>query len=63
MFSVSGPIASWQRSRLQDTTIRNLMTYKATMKLREAVAVESKEADDLVVSESLGKIPKEWEDD
>jgi hAT family C-terminal dimerisation region len=43
MFSVSGHIATWQRSRLQDTsTISDLMMYKAAMNLKD-VAPELEE--------------------
>ena len=61
MFSVSGRIATWQRSRLRDTTISDLMMYKAAMNLKE-IAPELEE-EELVVPEMLGKIPPEWEQD
>ena len=61
MFSVSGRIATWQRSRLRDATISDLMMYKAAMNLKE-IAPELEE-EELVVPEMLGKIPPEWEQD
>jgi hypothetical protein len=61
MFSVSGRIATWQRSRLRDTTISDLMMYKAAMNLKEITP--ELEEEDLVVPEMLGKLPPEWEQD
>jgi hypothetical protein len=55
MFSVSGRIATCQRSRLRDTTISDLTMYKAAMNLKE-IAPELEEVY-LVVSEMFGKIP------
>jgi hypothetical protein len=55
LFSVSGRIATWQRSRLRDATISDLMMYKAAMNLKE-IAQELGE-EELVVLEMLGKIP------
>ena len=53
IFSVSGRIATWQRSRFRDATISDLMMYKAAMNLKE-IAPELEE-EELVVSEMLGK--------
>jgi hypothetical protein len=55
IFSVSGRIATWQRSCLWDATISNLMMYKAVMNLKE-IALELEE-EELVVCEMLRKIP------
>ena len=60
MFSISGRIANWQRARLQDSTISDLMMYKATLSLHE-LAPECEDVESLPVPELLGKIPKEWE--
>jgi len=35
MFSDSGRIATWNRSRLRDSIISDLMMYKAAMNLKE----------------------------
>ena len=35
LFGVSGRIATWQRDRLHDSTISDLMMYKAAMNLRD----------------------------
>jgi hAT family C-terminal dimerisation region len=59
MFSVSGRIAAWQRSRLRDATISDSMMYKTAMNLKE-IAPELEE-EELVIPEMLGKIPPEWE--
>ena len=61
MFSVSGRIATWQRSRLHDSTISDLMMYKAAMNLKNLAILEEEEG--LPVPEMLGKIPAEWEQD
>ena len=61
MFSVSGRIATWQRSRLRDSTISDLMMYKAAMNLKDLAILEEEEG--LPVPEMLGKIPAEWEQD
>lgn len=63
MFSVSGRIATWQRSRLQDSTISDLMMYKAAFNLRKFVFPELEEEEDYPVSEVVGNIPAEWEQD
>ena len=62
MFSVSGRIATWQRSRLRDSTISDLMMYKAAMNLKD-LAMVLEEEEGLPVPEMLGKIPAEWEQD
>jgi hypothetical protein len=41
MFSVSGRIATWQRSRLRDITISDLMMYKAAMNLKAIIESKS----------------------
>ena len=62
MFSVSGRIATWQRSRLKENTIRDIMTYKATIKLDDmAMGLKGDELEDLEIDEVIGKIPVEWE--
>jgi len=61
IFSVSGRIATWQRSRLRDTTISDLMMYKSGLNFKEPpMALD--ECDELV-PEMAGKIPPEWEND
>ena len=62
MFSVSGRIATWQRSCLRDSTISDLMMYKAAMNLRD-VLPEVDDEEDFPVLEVVGKIPSEWEQD
>ena len=62
MFSVSGRIATWQRSRLRDSTISDLMMYKAAINLKD-LAMVLEEEEGLPVPEMLGKIPAEWEQD
>ena len=61
MFSVSVRIATWQRSRLRDTTIFNLMMYKSSLNFKEPPMVLD-ECDELV-PEMVGKIPPKWEND
>jgi len=63
MFSISGHIVTWQRSRLRDSTISDLMMYKATLNLREFVLPELEEEEDYPVNEVVGNIPAEWEQD
>ena len=60
IFIVSGRIATWQRSRLRDSTISHLSMGNAAMNLKE-ITSELEEEDKLVVPEMLGKIPSEWE--
>ena len=62
MFSMSGRIATWQRSRLHDTTISDLMMYKSALNFKDATW-ELDESDELHVPEMAGKIPPEWEND
>lgn len=62
MFSASGRIATWQRSRLHDTTISNLMMYKSVLNCKEPTT-DLDASEELVVSEMAGKIPPEWEND
>ena len=62
MFSVSEGIATWQRSRLRDSTISDLMMYKAAMNLRD-VLPEVEDEEDFPVLEVVSKIPPEWEQD
>ena len=62
LFSVSGRIATWQRNRLRDSTISDLMMYKAAMNLRD-LPMLLEEEEGLPVPEMLGRIPKEWEQD
>jgi len=62
MFSLSGRVATWQRSRLRDSTIADIIIYKASLNFKEA-APELEEWDELPVEEMLGKIPMEWEQD
>ena len=63
MFSISGCIATWQRSRLRDSTISDLMMYKAALNLREFVLPELEEEEDYPVNEVVGNIPAELEQD
>jgi hypothetical protein len=58
MFSIARHVATWQRSRLRDSTIANIMMYKAAMNLEE-VSLELEAEEDLLVPEWLGKIPVE----
>ena len=60
MFRISGRIATWQRNRLRDSTISDLMMYKAAMNLKDLEMVLEEEKG-LAVPEMLGKIPVEWE--
>ena len=62
MFSVSGRVATWQRSRLRDTTIADIMMYKSALNFNDATAVLD-ECDELPVPEVVGRIPPEWEND
>jgi hypothetical protein len=62
VFSIAGRVATWQRSRLHDSTIVDIMMYKAVMNLEE-MALESEGEEDLPVPEMLGKVPVEWEQD
>ena len=62
MFSVSARVATWQRSRLRDSTIADIMMYKASLNFNE-VTPELEQWDELPVEEMLGKIPMEWEQD
>jgi len=62
LFSISGRIATWQRNRLRDSTISDLMMYKAAMNLRD-LPMLLEEEEGLPVPEMLGRIPKEWEQD
>ena len=61
-FSISGRIASWQRSCLSATTISDSMIYKGSLvKTRSPlgyVAVDDEEP--LSIPEHIGEIPKEW---
>ena len=57
---MSGHVATWQRSRLRDSTIADIMMYKASLNFKE-IAPELEEWDELPVEEMLGKIPMEWE--
>ena len=63
-FSISGRIASWQRSRLSPKTISDSMIYKNYLvSSRDPLRGEVVDDDDhLLVPEQLGKIPKEWVD-
>jgi len=66
IFSAAGRIATWQRSRLRDSTIADIMMYRAALNLTDFVESELEEDpewDDLPVPERLGKIPAEWEQD
>ena len=62
MFSISGRIATWQRNRLRDSTISDLMMYKAAMNLKDLEMVLEEE-EGLLVPEMHGRIPVEWEQD
>src|SRR5579859_4954219 len=62
MFSVSGCIATWQHSSLHNTTVSNLMMYKSVLNCKEPM-MDLDECDELVVPETVGKIPLEWEND
>ena len=53
----------WQRSRLRDSTISDLMMYKAVLNLREFVLSELEEEEDYPVNEVVGNIPAKWEQD
>jgi hAT family C-terminal dimerisation region len=64
IFSISGRIATWERSRLKGETIANLMIYKAglmrnNIALRE-LKIESEEDDLLPIPALEGTIPQEW---
>jgi len=58
MFSVSGRVATWQHSWLQDSTIADIMIYKASLNFKE-IAPALEKWDELLVEEMLGKIPME----
>src|SRR5579859_3273603 len=45
MFSVSGRVANWERSRLHDKTIGDIMMYKSALTLKDAVG-ELEECDE-----------------
>jgi hypothetical protein len=61
MFNVSGRVATWQRSRLRDATIADIVMYKAAINMKES-ALEMEEWDDFPVEEVIGQIPAmEWE--
>ena len=62
MFSISGRMANWQKSRRRDSTTLDLMMYKAAMNLRD-VLPEVEDAEDFPVLEVVSKIPPEWEQD
>lgn len=63
-FSISGRIATWQRNRLNGSTIADAMFYKGALK-RQGVALRNSKVDDnqdLPVSERIGEVPQEWQD-
>ena len=62
MFSVSEHIPTWQRFRLRDSTISDLMMYKAAMNLMDVLS-EVEDEEDFPVLEVISKIPPEWEQD
>ena len=63
-FSISGRIATWQRSRLSPKTISDSMIYKNYLvRKRDGLHCEVVDDDDhLPIPEQVGKIPKEWAD-
>lgn len=62
MFSAAGRAATWQRFCFHDSTIADIMMYKAWLNL-EFLAAELDALDEFPVEEMLGKIPKKWEQD
>jgi hAT family dimerisation domain. len=63
-FSISGRIATWQRNRLNSSTIADAMFYKSALK-RQGVALGNSKVDDdhdLPVPERIGVVPQEWQD-
>jgi hypothetical protein len=62
-FSVSGRIATWQRNRLNATTIRDSMIYKNALK-RNRIPLRSVDGvvvdEDFPVPEEQGIVPAEW---
>src|SRR5436309_1044337 len=56
IFGISGRIAMWQRSRLRDSTISDLMMYKAVLNLMEFVLAGLEEEEDYPVNEVVGNI-------
>jgi hypothetical protein len=63
-FSISGRIATWQRNRLNSSTIADAMFYKGALKRHGAALQNSKvdENHDLPVPEMIGEVPREWQD-
>lgn len=63
-FSVSGRIATWQRNRLNSSTIADAMFYKSALK-RQGTALRNSQDDDnhdFLVAERIGEVPQEWQD-
>lgn len=62
-FSISGRIATWQRNRLNSSTIADAMLYKGALK-RQGVALGDGKVDEcddeLAVPEMIGVVPQEW---
>jgi len=59
-FSISGRIASWQRSRLSATTISDSMIYKGSLVRTPLDYVTVDDEEPLSIPEYIGEIPKEW---
>ncbi len=63
-FSISRRIATWQRNRLNGSTIADSMLYKAALK-RQGTALQYSIVDEnheLLVPERIGKVLQEWQD-
>jgi len=63
-FSISGRIVTWQRNRLNGSTIADSMLYKAALK-RQGAALKNSTIDDnhdLQVPERIGEVLQEWQD-
>jgi len=46
LFSFAGCVATWQHSRLQDSTIADIMMYKAALNLMDFVEGELEDPED-----------------
>jgi hAT family C-terminal dimerisation region len=63
LFSVSGRVSTWQRARLNDTTIRDLMIYKSVNHINDNIVkqeIAGEENEELEVEESAAIVPGEW---
>ena len=60
-FSISRRIATWQRNRLNASTITNTMMYKSVLEKRERdLMVDDGDGDESMVAENCVVIPQEW---